>query len=352
MIRIEEVVQWLKDGEEHDAATLLVNCSLTFHYITTYFDLSGGEDRDVYYVHIEAPRKAIKQAQADNNFLANQIESAIRDCAKPSSDLILENISWVPKLFNQTEGSITTMDDLCKDLEVLLNTPPEMESVYGYSVGVLEESEYVAEQKANQAISQWIKDVEAVLEINQAEDELQKWRASTHGVAPSVLNEERLKVVLKQIISSIERSASSQNRNKSSVAVDKDNFFVDPTRLEEIRSLSSSTYDLTKLVRFCDELNICYADDCFLATAMLVRAILDHVPPIFSVKNFSEVANNYAGAKSFKESMQHLEKSSRKIADSHLHLQIRAKEVLPNRTQVNFSSDLDVLLAEIVRVLK
>ena len=50
--------------------------------------------------------------------------------------------------------------------------------------------------------------------------------------------------------------------------------------------------------------------------------------------------------------MGHLDKALRKIADSYLHLPIRRKEILPNQNQVNFSADLDVLLAEIVRQLK
>lgn len=50
--------------------------------------------------------------------------------------------------------------------------------------------------------------------------------------------------------------------------------------------------------------------------------------------------------------MDHLQKSSRKIADSHLHIMIRKKEVLPNATQVDFKNDLDRLLGEIVRILK
>jgi hypothetical protein len=58
------------------------------------------------------------------------------------------------------------------------------------------------------------------------------------------------------------------------------------------------------------------------------------------------------GSRSFKQNMQRLENSLRKIADAHLHEQIRNKEVLPNETQVSSSNDLDVLLGEIVRVLK
>jgi hypothetical protein len=84
---------------------------------------------------------------------------------------------------------------------------------------------------------------------------------------------------------------------------------------------------------------------------MLTRAILDHVPPIFGSTKFGEVANNYAGAKSFKESMLNLENSSRKISDQYLHVQVRTKETLPTVRQVDFSNDLDVLLAEIVRIL-
>ena len=128
--------------------------------------------------------------------------------------------------------------------------------------------------------------------------------------------------------------------------------YVDINRLDELKEIEDANFDLSKLITLCDELNKCYANDCLLAVAMLTRAILDHVPPIFRCKTFAEVANSYPGSKSFKASMQHLETSSRKIADSHLHVQIRSKEALPSRVQVNFSNDLDVLLAEIARILK
>ena len=102
----------------------------------------------------------------------------------------------------------------------------------------------------------------------------------------------------------------------------------------------------------CEELNICYSSKAYFATLMLVRSILDHIPPIFGCKSFSEIANNYSGGKSFKEVMQRLENTSRKIADSYLHLQIRNSESLPNLTQVKFTNELDVLLGEIHRILK
>lgn len=128
-------------------------------------------------------------------------------------------------------------------------------------------------------------------------------------------------------------------------------FYVDPNRIVDLKSVSSNNFDLTKLIRFCDELNSCYQSESFISVIMLVRAILDHVPPILGYKTFVEVANNYGG-KSLKKSLLNLQNSSRNIADAYLHEAIRSKETLPNKTLVDFRNDLDVLLSEIVRLLK
>ena len=140
--------------------------------------------------------------------------------------------------------------------------------------------------------------------------------------------------------------------DESSDDTSQDRQYVDRSRLQELKDIAGTQFDLSRLIKILEELNTCYKNRCDISVVTLTRALLDHVPPIFSCKTFSEVANNYAGSKSFKESIKHLENSSRKIADQYLHTQIRKKESLPNRTQVNFSNDIDVLLSEIVRVLK
>jgi hypothetical protein len=129
--------------------------------------------------------------------------------------------------------------------------------------------------------------------------------------------------------------------------------YVSHSRLTELRALRAGAFDLRKLTRLCEEIDLSFRNQCFLAVAALTRALLDHVPPIFNCGSFVEVANSYSsGSKSFKESMQHLQNSARKIGDAHLHVQIRNSESLPTSTQVNFANDLDVLLAEIVRILR
>lgn len=127
-------------------------------------------------------------------------------------------------------------------------------------------------------------------------------------------------------------------------------FYVDKSRIARLRQVRSPNFNLQRLIRLCEELNKCSAAGAFCASAALVRAVIDHIPPIFGARTFAEVANN-VGGKSNMASLLRLETSSRNIADSVLHQQIRKREVVPNRTQVNFSNDLDVLLAEIIRRL-
>jgi hypothetical protein len=72
--------------------------------------------------------------------------------------------------------------------------------------------------------------------------------------------------------------------------------YVDLTRLHDLKTLSNKKWDLTRLVRMCEELNDAFERDAFITCSMLVRGIVDHVPPIFNCKSFGEVANNYPGS--------------------------------------------------------
>jgi len=125
------------------------------------------------------------------------------------------------------------------------------------------------------------------------------------------------------------------------------------SRILELRGLASADFDFTKLVRLCEELNIAFQQDCYFSIAMLTRGLLDHVPPIFGMRTFVEVANNYSGGgRSFKQTIQHLENAARNVADAHLHMPIRKSETLPVAQQVCFGQELDVLLSEVVRISK
>ena len=127
--------------------------------------------------------------------------------------------------------------------------------------------------------------------------------------------------------------------------------FVSASRIEELRGLRPANFDLTRLIRLCEELNFVNHGECHMAKAMLVRAMIDHVPPIFGVQTFDQLASYSGGSKSFKDAIQR-SRVLRAIADGLLHVQIRSREILPAANQVDCPNEVDAILGEIVRVLK
>jgi hypothetical protein len=132
--------------------------------------------------------------------------------------------------------------------------------------------------------------------------------------------------------------------------------YVAPSRIAELQALKNPKWDPRRLIGMLQELNLAHANGMYMATAMLVRAVTDHVPPIFGKMKFTDVATQHAAGsiegRSFKGAMSHLTDSMKHIADGVLHVHIRTKETLPSSTQVDFSQSLDVLLGEVVRVLR
>jgi hypothetical protein len=101
-----------------------------------------------------------------------------------------------------------------------------------------------------------------------------------------------------------------------------------------------SKLDVTKLLALVNELNSNYASRHAYASHALLRAVLDHVPPILGCRDFTVVANNFAWGKSDTKYIKRLE-DFRAQADDALHRQIRASadllslDDMPARAYVN-----------------
>ena len=67
------------------------------------------------------------------------------------------------------------------------------------------------------------------------------------------------------------------------------------------------------LVRMCKEINSSYAHGNVLAVALLMRTVLNHIPPVFGHDTFAQVLTGTG--KSLKDSFNHLENGLRKVAD-------------------------------------
>ncbi|MER6329264.1 hypothetical protein ABT298_07980 [Streptomyces sp. NPDC001034] len=69
--------------------------------------------------------------------------------------------------------------------------------------------------------------------------------------------------------------------------------YVDESLIEELEAKHSTTkWSLNKLLQLMRELNSNYAMENPYACHMLLRAILDHVPPVFGVNNFERLASS------------------------------------------------------------
>lgn len=143
-------------------------------------------------------------------------------------------------------------------------------------------------------------------------------------------------------------------QNLHSIGMKGGRNFISDKRIQELSSIKSEQFDLTKLIELCREININFAHDNYFSVSLLVRTILNHVPPIFGERTFENVVENCGSkgnALSFKRHLQNLQDSDRRVADGHAHSLIGKKEVLPTEIQIDCRSDLDILLTEVIKKL-
>lgn len=104
--------------------------------------------------------------------------------------------------------------------------------------------------------------------------------------------------------------------------------------------LKIGPFNYEKLVDLLASLNRNYAKGDARVSSMLIRAILDHIPPLLAKPNFDEVANNYPWTASNKKYMLGLFEFKNE-GDDVLHTQISDKkdyleiENLPNSNRMN-----------------
>lgn len=127
--------------------------------------------------------------------------------------------------------------------------------------------------------------------------------------------------------------------------------YVDKNTLLRLNRIKSDDFDLGRLIAFCNELDDNYRLGNYHSCAMLLRALFDHIPPIFSKTSFIDVCSQYGG-QSFKDIMKPLNDTAKKIGDNYLHDQISKKIVTVTKTQVSFQANLDMLLNEIIVILE
>lgn len=123
--------------------------------------------------------------------------------------------------------------------------------------------------------------------------------------------------------------------------------FVDHALISDLRLHTTGHFDLSKVAQLCDELNSAYDRGHYLSCTLLLRTLINHVPPVFGHSTFAQVVGQ--SSRSIKDLLRPLEDLARDIADHQAHSIVRHKEFLPTRAQIDpFRASVEILLQELV----
>jgi hypothetical protein len=175
------------------------------------------------------------------------------------------------------------------------------------------------------------------------------WDILDDLAAAGLVSQEGAKLAPTELIAKVQKALhiSLTELGKAYEQAEPGATFVEQSVIEQLRQSASKKHDFSKLVRFCEELNSSFASGNYLASTLLIRALLNHVPPIFGHTTFLQVVSQ--AGRSVKELLKPLEEISRDVADMHTHSLVRHKESLPTKSQVEpFKANLEVLLHEII----
>ncbi|MFF8932306.1 hypothetical protein ACF1AO_34140 [Streptomyces longwoodensis] len=130
--------------------------------------------------------------------------------------------------------------------------------------------------------------------------------------------------------------------------------YVDPVLLDDITAAARGTrWQVHKLVSLCEELNDSYVEGRPYASIALARAVLDHIPPLFGLKTFAQVAAQYSFpvAQTDKAHAGRLS-AFREVAHDVMHRPISATVPILTMGDLPEPVRLNAMLQEVLSILR
>lgn len=130
--------------------------------------------------------------------------------------------------------------------------------------------------------------------------------------------------------------------------------YIDLVLLDELEEAGQkSTWKHHKLLALCRELNDNYTAGNPYACAALIRAVLDHIPPVFGHKDFKQVAaqHTFAVKRTDKAHAQRLA-AFKDIADDVMHRPISANVPVIGMNDLPEPARLNAVLQELLSILR
>lgn len=167
-------------------------------------------------------------------------------------------------------------------------------------------------------------------------------------VPPFIAHAHDLRSELYVVIDALREASKDPNYGD---IVASNSAFLNADLLMGLKASPKRKFDAIKLVKMCEELNDAYARGNYITSVLLLRAVMNHVPPIFEVKSFREVVAQ--SGRSLKSVLGRLEDEARPIADLHTHMTIRKSEHIPTKNQIEpYKAPFEILIAEVVARLE
>lgn len=155
------------------------------------------------------------------------------------------------------------------------------------------------------------------------------------------ITRDKLEILLQDVKSTRILLGDGENANNPEGKLPKDpkKLYIDGGIIDRF-SQKADPFNYKKLLLLIEELNFNYSRGNIYASAALVRAILDHIPPLLNYGSFESVVNNYHWSESHLKYMRDL-LNFKNSGDDALHTQISEKEdhlsveELPSRVKIN-----------------
>jgi hypothetical protein len=108
-------------------------------------------------------------------------------------------------------------------------------------------------------------------------------------------------------------------------------------------------FNYKKLIKMLNEINSNHVAGHVYATSMLIRAVLDHIPPLFGCGSFDAVVSNYGWGKTDRDYMKSL-LDFKSEGDDALHRQISGHDDLLDTTSLPVAHRFNRLLQECLTI--
>lgn len=201
------------------------------------------------------------------------------------------------------------------------------------------------EEPDHKTSKDWLAEVTAILK-NLDESDFQAFLNLRQHLYPSIHLGAR-KHAAEQIDGFIRQKVAEYKRYNFE-AQEQSTVYVNQEIIEDFIKKQDG-FNYKKLIRLLGELNSNLAVGYPYSSSMLIRAILDHIPPLLGCNSFEEVADNYSWPRTDKEYMKRL-LDFKNDADDALHRQISKDQDLLEMDNLPNSNRVNRLLQECLKV--